>query len=328
MRRWRVFGLQAIVMADMRSSMERREAAAAWFAAQRRTLMSVDEKTAFDEWRADPENLAALNAMHELWGEMAALKDVRPALRVSRPPWRRHAGALAGAAIIAGGPLTLMAMQPMAFAQTASTSIGEQRSQPLPDGSVVNLNVVSRIDYRMSADRRRVRLRDGQALFVVRKDAGRPFVVQAGDYEIRAVGTAFDVRLRDGSTQVSVQEGVVLVTALNGPMAGRVVARLKAGQKLDLAAGQAAPSAPEPVAVQRVAEWRLRTVSYEDASVSEVVADLNRFFIRPITIDDPELARRRVTIRLQLEDRDATLRTLEALLGAEASAGVASAPGG
>lgn len=305
----------------MRFSADRREEAAAWFAAQRRAVMSVEERAAFDAWRADPQNLAALNAMHEFWGEMSALKGVEPPMKSSSARPRRLAlGGAVAACLLVGGLFASWAVQPLAFAETTRTHVGEQRSQTLPDGSVVNLNVATRIDYRMHDRSRDVRLRDGQALFVVRKDPSRPFLVRAGDYEVRAVGTAFDVRVRDGATQVAVQEGIVLVTRLSGPHPG-VVARLKAGERLDLRppAHDAEPAVAvvKPVPVQSVAEWRMRTISYEDASVAEVVRDLNRFFPQPIEIEDQSLAARRVTIRLQVADRESTVRTLNALLGAD-----------
>ncbi|MBQ1542231.1 hypothetical protein C5708_11395 [Caulobacter sp. CCUG 60055] len=311
----------------MRLSTDRREAAAAWFAAQRRAVMSVEERAAFDDWRADPQNLAALNAMHELWGEMAAIKAAGPQLRASVR--RRRIGFVAAAAAVAvatvgAGAVSLAFLQPFAFGRTEKTRVGEQRTETLPDGSVVNLNVATRLDYRMEPDQRRVRMREGQALFIVRKDKTRPFLVQAGDYQVRAVGTAFDVRLRDGQTQVAVQDGVVSVTALKGPRAGQEVMRLAAGQRVALpvvlASATAAPRL-ESVPVQSVAEWRLRTVSYEDASLAEVVEDLNRFFARPVRVDDPALAARRVTLRLQVDERENTLRTLSALLGLRVARG-------
>ena len=280
--------------------------------------MSAEDRQTFDAWRADPENLAALNAMHELWGEMAALTGVRPALKAQLPRRRFLGVAAVSAVAVVAGLVVFSALEPFAFAQTERTAIGEQRTQTLPDGSVVDLNVVTRIDYKMEPGRRDVRLQEGQALFLVHKDKSRPFFVRAGDYVVRAVGTAFDVRLRDGVTQVSVQEGVVQVTATKGKAAGRVIATLVAGQKLQLPA-EAPDTAPTIVAipVQSVAEWRLRTVAYEDVTVAEVVEDLNRFFTRPIEIADPALARRRVTLRLQAADREDTLRTLGALLGAQ-----------
>lgn len=306
----------------MKLSRDRQEAAAAWFAAQRRSVMSIEERAAFDAWRSDPHNLAALNAMHELWGEMSALKGARIPLKA--PARRRRSIAIGGgiaACLGAAVGLSLWSTQPLAFAESARTQIGEQKAQTLPDGSVVNLNVATRIEYRMHARSREVRLDEGQALFVVKKDKDRPFRVRAGEYEIRAVGTAFDVRRRDGATQVAVQEGVVLVTKADGTQAGSAVAWLRAGEKLDLRptvpAAKTSVATVEPIAIQSVAEWRLRTVAYEDATVAEVVEDLNRFFQRPIEIEDPSLAARRVTIRLQVSDRESTLKTLNALLGVD-----------
>lgn len=89
----------------MKLSVERREAAAAWFAVQRRAVMSIEEREAFDGWRVDPQNLAALNAMHELWGEMAALKAVRPVLHTRSLQRRRIAvGAAAGSQACSRSP--------------------------------------------------------------------------------------------------------------------------------------------------------------------------------------------------------------------------------
>jgi transmembrane sensor len=302
----------------MKLAKERREEAAAWFAAQRRAAMSLEERAKFDAWRADPQNLAALNAMHELWGEMAAIKGVRPALHLPSHRGRRVAAALAACVVLALGSVVAVSLVPFGAAQTAETAIGEQRAAILPDGSTVEMNVATRIDYRMEPDRREVRLREGQALFVVKPDKARPFLVRAGDYEVRAVGTAFDVRQRDGTTQISVQEGSVAVKALRGDRAGQVVAQMTPGQTLRLPTvlrETAVQPRPQTIAVQTVAEWRRRTVTYEDASIAEVVTDLNRFFPRPIEIADPALAKRRVTLRLQVEDRETTLQTLNALLG-------------
>ena len=118
----------------MRLSTDRREAAAAWFAAQRRAVMSVEERAAFDDWRADPQNLAALNAMHELWGEMAAIKAAGPQLRASVR--RRRIGFVAAAAAVAvatvgAGAVSLAFLQPFAFGRTEKTRVGEQRTDAM-----------------------------------------------------------------------------------------------------------------------------------------------------------------------------------------------------
>ena len=52
----------------------------------------------------------------------------------------------------------------------------------------------------------------GEALFDVAKNKARPFVVAAGDTNVRVVGTSFSVRHLEASpVQVLVREGVVEV---------------------------------------------------------------------------------------------------------------------
>ena len=79
----------------MRLDEQTREEAAAWFSALRRGPMSIDERAAFDAWRADPVHQAALNHMHELWGEVSAIKELGVTVPPARPVVRRFAPAAA-----------------------------------------------------------------------------------------------------------------------------------------------------------------------------------------------------------------------------------------
>jgi transmembrane sensor len=299
-----------------------RTQAAEWFSAQRRGMMSADERVHFDQWRASDTNAVALDSMGALWGELAGLKGVMPLPARQR---RRFPLGIAASLLLAAvaGAVMLPSLNGRLFSSTLRTAIGEQRTQALPDGSVAQLNVQSRIDYRVNPRRRDVTLQYGEALFMVRKDASLPFIVHAAGYDVRAVGTAFDVRHRDQSLQVDVLEGTVLVKALAGSQAGHEVARLTAGDRLvisDLSAPGGGPRV-EQVPVQTMSEWRQREVSYQDLTVEQVVTDLNRFFERPLEVSDPMLAQRRVTLHLQIEDRERVLQTLGALLGANIQRG-------
>lgn len=287
-----------------------RDEAAAWFAALRRGPMTLDERAAFDAWRSDPKNQAALAGMHELWGEMSALRDLGVAAPTPARPVRRWAAIAASVAVLAG-VAGVGVFNP--FGHTIRTHVGEQRTASLSDGSVIGLNVATKVSYDVTNDRRFARMDDGEAVFFVKKDA-RPFVVRAGDYQIRAAG-AFNVRCRDGDLDVAVTDGVLTIADLHG----RKVADLSAGQRLRL--GPDGKPLVTSVPVSSVAEWRLRIVGYEDATVGEVVEDLNRFYDRPIEVDEPDLSARRVTLRLQVEDRERTLKTLGALLGARVERG-------
>jgi transmembrane sensor len=114
-------------------------------------------------------------------------------------------------AIAASALVAIFGVRAYSERNTYSTAIGEQRSLALADGSTVELNAHSKIRVRFAADRRTVELLQGQALFYVAKDRTRPFVVESGGAEVRAVGTEFDVYRRTSGTTVTVIEGRVAV---------------------------------------------------------------------------------------------------------------------
>lgn len=292
----------------------RREEAIAWFSARRAGVMSVDQEQAYDAWRADPQNQAALDAIHEKWGELSALKELNSEgkRRVDMRP--RLAMIAAGFVAIFGLGVLWMQMHPSRMIETA---IGQQKTQSLPDGSIMALNVVSKASYEINESKRIVHLDAGEAAFTVHPDKERPFTVKTGGYEVMAIGTAFNVRQRDGLLEVAVSEGQVAICRSSGANAGEVLAELKAGQSLSfplaLLEGDELPR-PRQVPPNTVAEWRSRAVSYEDASVGEVVEDFNRYFERQLFVDEQELREKRVTVRLQVEDRDRAIRTLAILL--------------
>ena len=291
-----------------------REEAGHWFAIMRRGATTLEERRAFDRWRADAGNQRALDSMHELWGELAVLK--------SRPiPERRHAldrravMAAAVAVLMVGGGALLM---PRLAETQVTTGIGEQETRALPDGSVMAVNVDSRVNYAFS-ERRHIRMDEGEATFFVRKDPQRPFIVTAGAYDVRAVGTAFNVRRRGDAMEVAVSEGIVAIIARDG---GRELMRLRAGEMSVLPSNPAqARPAVVVVPIETVGQWRMRVIEYDDVPVRALVAELNRFYDRPLRIAETGLADRRITVRLRVEDRDRTLQTVAGLLDARIQPG-------
>src|SRR5882757_6434259 len=89
------------------------------------------------------------------------------------------------------------------------TVIGGLQSVPLSDGSRVTLNTDSDLRIVLTAAERKVELNRGEAFFEVVKDPQRPFVVDAGNKRIIAVGTAFSVFHEGSETRVKVTEGTV-----------------------------------------------------------------------------------------------------------------------
>ena len=109
----------------------------------------------------------------------------------------------------------------------------------LDDGSVAELNRGAEIEVNYTVAERRVVLRRGEALFTVAKNPARPFVVRAGGVDVRAVGTAFNVKLAGPNLEVLVTEGTVHVsqqtpaTSASAPTELTMLAALTAGQELD-----------------------------------------------------------------------------------------------
>jgi len=301
-------------MSSDATKLSRQDQAARWFAAERAGVMLVEQRAEFEAWKADPRNLQALNAMRELWDDLAVLKGREPA--PSKRPLSRFLPFAAAAVVLVIG---VFASANLLFAPADTpivTAEGQQKSQSMPDGSVIAVNVASTVSYKFTETERRVTLLDGEAAFSVKPDPDKPFVVRVGDLEVRAVGTSFNVRQRDGVLQVAVSEGQVQLCRVTAA-GDTVIADLSAGQLLEIPASMgAAATAPPPASIppSQVSEWRMRVVTYEDATVQEVVEDFNRYFDRKLRMAQPSLLERRVTVRLQVENRERAIEILAALL--------------
>lgn len=85
----------------------------------------------------------------------------------------------------------------------------------LADGSVVTLYPGSSIRYSTNfRENRKIRLIGGRAAFEVAKDRVHPFVVLSGDISTTALGTKFIVDQSEGSINVRLYEGKVVVKHL------------------------------------------------------------------------------------------------------------------
>lgn len=193
-------------------------------------------------------------------------------------------------------------------AAPASIVAAPSRVQTLPDGSVVDLHEEAEIAVDFTAAYRRVRLLRGEAHFAVTKDRRRPFVVDANGLEVRAVGTAFAVRLAPTEVEVLVTEGRVAVGRPEGsansadliapdgsvpvvPAGSRVLVRLNVGTE---------PIAPEikPVSVAELGErlaWRVVRLDFSGTRLADAVAQVNRHNREQLRIADETLADLRVS---------------------------------
>lgn len=201
-----------------------------------------------------------------------------------------------------------------------STGKGETKVVALQDGSVVTLNTASEILVRYSDGLRAVELVQGEALFDVAKNKNRPFVVTAGDTNVRAVGTSFTVRKLEATpVQVLVREGVVEVSkpALS-PV--RVSANSMALAPEDNSATIAAKPVPL-VQVHRQLAWQKGQIAFEGETLAEAAAEFARYSDTRIVIQDPDLAREEIAGLFKATDPVGFARTIAISLNAHAQIG-------
>lgn len=191
----------------------------------------------------------------------------------------------------------LVAEAPGIFAAPADAA----RRVELADGSVVTLAPGARVELRFNDDTRRILLAAGTARFEVRRH-DRPFVVVAGGGSVTARGTKFEVALSPArGVRVHLYEGAVDVVIPARSAGARSIRRLRPGEQIAYAA---MPGAPVAGADTGLPERQTRAAVEEFAVIplGELVARANRGAARPIRLASPELAGRRVSGRLRLDD--------------------------
>jgi transmembrane sensor len=257
--------------------------AAVWIARLHGPDRSSDMEREFRAWlAASMAHRQAFERCTEVWQDVprVTVADAFGAAKVERPTaWRWGAAALAGV-VLAG-----VVVWPTDDSYV--TGVGEHRQVVLADGSRLRLNTATTLRVRLGQDRREVELETGEALFEVAKDPNRPFVVKAGDHEVRALGTVFAVRKLSSSPDalsVTLIEGKVAVATEQSMRSSTVPLVFEAGQRLKLARA-AAPQLDSPP-MDRATAWTRGEVALDDVSLPEAVAEMNRYSRRPIVLLD------------------------------------------
>ncbi|MEP5765762.1 MAG: FecR family protein [Halieaceae bacterium] len=290
--------------------------ALAWIARLRADSVSEQDRQEFALWlAARPEHRAAMDAMLELWEDLAVVKHLPLAPAEPASSRRRWIGS--GLALAASICLALLLSPQLLLDyehQEFRTQTGEQLAIELSDGSSIKLNTNSALRVDMDRQQRRFSLTRGEAFFEVARDPERPFIVAAGNTEVRALGTAFNVLLQRGLSEITVTEGVVRVTELNAP-ASRAADTALLYENQKIAGDRRGLASPTQVDSEHSLAWRDGKLVAEEMPLAELVAELSRYHERKILIAEPGLAQKTVSGVFQLEDPDSILLALEHTVG-------------
>jgi len=297
----------------LRTRAEIDEEAATWTWRLDSPGFSADDRVAYEAWlRQDPRHRRAMDELSKVWGALDKLAEARRSdafvvgdevispMRRPRSFWW-IAAAAAMAIVITG----VAWMQHDDETQILSTAVGQQRNVTLADGSIVTLNTNTILETDLRRRERQIYLRKGEAHFQVAHDRSRPFLVHAGDAVVRAVGTAFEVRLReDQHVDVLVNEGRVEVsgTAPSQPEHAATVRAVSAGEQLSTATINSEVVSLSPVQLSTHLAWREGAIVFDGEPLSVAVADIERYTDARIVVTDPRVGALRVGGRFRTDD--------------------------
>jgi transmembrane sensor len=206
------------------------------------------------------------------------------------------------------GPGLLSGPEPVQYA-----TAGEGKTIALEDGSDIQLDVASRIAVSLGSKRRSVELLQGRAVFDVAHDAARPFVVEAGDGSVTAVGTRFEVQRENDGVVVTLAEGVVAVSRWDAQDDSGRETRLLPGQQLRWSS-QSAAWTMRPVDTKAALSWTRGRLIFRGTRLADVVAEVNRYSSRKLVLADPSLADLPVHGNFLAGDTGAVVTALKAVL--------------
>jgi transmembrane sensor len=336
-----------IVSADSHDKIE--TTAGDWLARQQSDEWTAESQEHLEQWlNESPLHQVAYLRIEHAWEQAGRLKVLATGERGRVPPpgswaqspffgsrserasrsdghrrlWRRASAALAASVALAAcfSAVWLWTSRGTAY----RTPVGGLEQISLPDGSTLTLNTDSAARLQFTEHERRVKLERGEAFFDVAKDPSRPFVVEAQDRRVVAVGTQFSVRREDGDgdIRVVVTEGTVRMEGdsdggkppqptaaakLNGPdgvllQAGTIAHASGANVLLEKPAGPAA---------QEALSWRQGVLVFHDLTLAQAAAEFNRYNTRQLVVTDPAVAELTIAGSFRTNNIEAFVRLLE-----------------
>lgn len=293
-----------------------------WFQRMHAADCTPEEREGFGRWKAEhPAHAAAYSRTEYLYRRAAELRldprwraEAQAARhRTARVLGRRRAmrwGLSVAAALLLSIGISVPLWNPAQLEQHYATAIGEQRTLSLDDGSSVVLDTDSALTVRYSNDRRHLHLEKGQAQFSVAKDADRPFIVQAGNGAVRAVGTQFQVRIDAAAVKVTLLEGIITVTAAAATSGAPArSATLAAGEKLSFDRGRLWRL--ERADIEMAKGWTRGELVFEGLALAEMIQEMNRYSTAKIVIDDAALRDVPVSGAFYNHDQASLIQALE-----------------
>ena len=324
---------------QFRSEEDRYDEASLWVERLSEGL-SAEEEAALRDWLAeDAANQVVLEKMAMLWDKMDSLSRLSALVPHPQPvktavsTGSRKSYLAVAASLFLGLSVLLLwnvQQQPGSDPQIAQrpaeivyeTAIGEQQVQLLEDGTKITLNTASRVSVRYTVGARLLHLESGEVHVQVAKDQQRPLSVVAGAHVVQAIGTAFNIELReDREIELVVTEGTVRIgkqaQAMQAPL--RSVEITLPGSATIITAGQELVTGEEDEAARSISvddikvrlSWREGNLIFKGETLAEAAGEIERYTGVEFVFVDEDLKQVRVSGFFRAGDVEGMLAVLK-----------------
>jgi len=267
----------------------------------------------------DAEFAKALSDARELWDgseienrkfdkeRIIKLRDekIRAAQRFSIRRISAYAAVITGLII---GAFFLFTNDPATITITAGD--GKPMDYVLPDGSSVTLAPGASVSFCESFDRK-VKLIKGESFFSVKKAGGKQFTVITGDYNIKVVGTKFDVTTDNLKTRVVLAEGKVILDNFDNKNYKNIV--MKPGDKISYnrRSGLINHSVVNPAVYYL---WKEKRIHFNEFSMKDISEIFRIYYHKTLIINDDQIAGRRLGGSAPTDDINLLIKGLSEVL--------------
>lgn len=272
------------------------------------------DELAAEVWEESGSKQPATDLEREKYKKEARLLLKR--LEHKKRTWFRRvalvaASAAAVVAIVVGsiGYFRYINEEQVTYAEVV-TSFGEKKQVTLPDGTLLILNSCSQVRYpnQFRGDIRKVEL-EGEGYFRVASNEEMPFIVKTGRFDVRVLGTRFDVKSypTDEIVSVSVESGKVQVDLPEAMM------RLTAKEQvlINTTSGEYNKKREE----REVAAWIKGGLRFNSTPIRDVAKELERVYNCRITFAPDQKFDNSITGEHDNKSLEAVLQSIQFISG-------------
>lgn len=181
----------------------------------------------------------------------------------------------------------------------------KDKSLVLADGSEVHINSSSQISYPSIFEEkyRRVKL-NGEAFFDVARDENKPFIIEAGNFEVKVLGTSFNVRQVGDEVEVFVETGKVQLYNPN-----------KLTESVIIEPGYVGKISANNVAKVKntndnITSWRTKTLKFKETQLNQVISDLENTYDKSIVFDSENINNYKLTSVYNNQDFEVVIQSI------------------